>query len=262
MNIRHILQEHVNQLQKEIDTISIAAAKSPEGRLICHKAGKQIKWFRGLPESGKEQGKRSYIPKSERSLAEALAYKAVCHAILPAMRKEQKAAEKLLEASTHTAEIRRKVMSRNGFQELLFPEIPDAGSWSEESHEKSRKYPEALINRTTDKNLVRSKSEAFIYRTLQENNIRFRYECKLTLGDEEIYPDFIIVHPVTHKIIIWEHFGKSTDPEYMGLMLHKLRVYLKNGYIPFVNLIITFEDQEHPLDFWLVEEFVRVFLME
>ena len=50
------------------------------------------------------------------------------------------------------------------------------------------------------------------------------------------------------KIYYYEHFGMMDDPDYQRDFLNKMRTYLNNGIYPGVNLIMSFETQEMPLD--------------
>ena len=82
---------------------------------------------------------------------------------------------------------------------------------------------------------------------LYQNQIPYRYECQLQLGDHIIYPDFTIRHPSTGKFYYWEHFGQMDNPEYYTKACSKIQLYISHGYIPTINLITTFETQKHPL---------------
>lgn len=72
---------------------------------------------------------------------------------------------------------------------------------------------------------------------LHNNQTPFRYECALHLGFETIYPDFTILHPLSKKIIYWEHFGLMDNENYIKNVCFKIQQYAQNGIIPSVNLI-------------------------
>lgn len=80
------------------------------------------------------------------------------------------------------------------------------------------------------------------------NQIPFRYECKLQLDETIIYPDFIIRHPITGKIYYWEHLGKMDDEVYRHRNSCKLEIYNSNQIYPSLNLILTYETKDCPLD--------------
>ena len=72
-----------------------------------------------------------------------------------------------------------------------------------------------------------------------------------------MYPDFTIKHPKTGKIYYWEHFGRMDDPKYAQNAISKLESYIKNGIIPDIDLISTYETKEHPLDYEMIEKIVK-----
>lgn len=74
-----------------------------------------------------------------------------------------------------------------------------------------------------------------------------RYEPRMILSGETVYPDFMIIHPVTKKVFLWEHFGKMDDPDYEQRAYEKIALYRKNGFFPDRNFIMTFEDRRNPL---------------
>jgi len=89
--------------------------------------------------------------------------------------------------------------------------------------------------------IFRSKSEYIIATLLDYYNIPYRYEDGITLDGKNFFPDFRIKNPFTGKDFIWEHFGALHEPTYGTKMNQKMSSYMKHGYIPFKNLICTFE---------------------
>lgn len=128
--------------------------------------------------------------------------------------------------------------------------------WQNEAYTKNPHHPEQLCIKTFSGNIVRSKSEAFIDMVLFQNHIPFRYECALQLGKLTLYPDFTIRHPTTGSIYYWEHFGLMDDTSYRKKTIHKLNTYIQNEIIPSINLITTYETQEHPLSPSTVESII------
>ena len=92
---------------------------------------------------------------------------------------------------------------------------------------------------------------------LHDYKIPFRYESELELGQVAVYPDFTIRHPKTGKVFIWEHLGMMGDLTYRRNALSKLQLYMEHGWIPSVNLILTFETKEYPLDMAYVEGLIK-----
>jgi len=114
-------------------------------------------------------------------------------------------------------------------------------NWLAEPYQKNSYYPEHLIYTSKKGTQLRSKSELLIATQLEANNIPYRYDAELILGNQTKYPDFTIKNPFTGTTIIWEHFGALNKSEYEQSMNEKMRLYMKHGYIPFETLIYTFE---------------------
>lgn len=88
-------------------------------------------------------------------------------------------------------------------------------------------------------------------------NIPYRYEELLLTKAFPMYPDFTILSPKTGRIVRWEHFGKIDDPDYRVKMNRKMNAYLDDGFVPGVDLIMTFEDKKHPLNIGEVQNMIQ-----
>ena len=108
--------------------------------------------------------------------------------------------------------------------------------------------------------MVRSKSEAIIADYLFQHNIPYRYECAVTLSGQTIYPDFIIIHPLTGDYFIIEHFGLMDNPDYYSRYLDKMQLFAKSGYYPDYNLICFYETENSPLNSAIVSNRLGYFL--
>ena len=126
--------------------------------------------------------------------------------------------------------------------------------WENSSYNSNDFHSEALIHVTEAGILTRSKSEAFIGTQLERHNLPYRYEPELDLGFRKIYPDFAVFLPEERRVVYWEHFGLVDNPAYMMNALHKIDDYIKAGYYPGINLIITYETKEQPLTIATINE--------
>lgn len=131
--------------------------------------------------------------------------------------------------------------------------------WQKLPYQTNPTHPEQLCIKACSGNVVRSKSEAFIDMALFQNRIPFRYECALQLGKITIYPDFTIRHPKNGSFYYWEHFGLMDDADYCQNAMQKLNLYSKNGIVPSINLITTYETKEHPLSPEIVEKTIELY---
>lgn len=226
----------------------------PKGEIQCVQDGRFQRWYL------KEKGKKTYLSKKKRTLAEKLAAKKYLSTLLKSLNQEKRAIEFYLKHhKTNQAEEFLKPTSP--YYELLIPyyNLPDEENqkWMREKYERNEKYTEQLIYKATSGNCVRTKSEMMIDMFLHINKIPFRYECALQLGEITIYPDFTVKHPRTGEIYYWEHFGMMDNSNYCKNACSKLELYSSHGIIPSVNLIMTFETQEHPLNAHVIEDLIN-----
>lgn len=110
-------------------------------------------------------------------------------------------------------------------------------------------YVEYLIHRAQKGHLVRSKSELVIANMLYQLGIPYEYE-RLLDGDVargRRWPDFSFVDP-GGSLILWEHLGMLSRPDYRDGWKKKQAWYEQNGYLLDQNLFITAEDDRGGLD--------------
>lgn len=249
-----------SQIENRLKRIEKEQKTMPEGKLICSRMGKYYKWERS---DGK---KKTYIPKKDRPLAEKLAAKKYLTALRNDLIHEKYAIDLYLRRhSNYKSEVDQLLMDSPEIEKLLSPYLSplskELDEWMKASYEKNPKNPEHLTHKVNANEIVRSKSEAMIVKILKQNNIPYRYDAKLNLGNAIIYPDFTIRHPKTGEYIYWEHFGLLDKPNYVKEMIFKLQTFTSHGIMPGINLIVTFENQENPLTFEIIEMMVKYYLL-
>lgn len=119
--------------------------------------------------------------------------------------------------------------------------------WAQANYATNTYHPLAVKVEAPDGVIVFSKSEKDISYALKEVRLPNRYEQKRNFDGRIVCPDFTIFHPLTGDVYIWEHFGKMDDDDYAKRAYEKIDLYKKNDFFPDDKLILTFEDQEHPL---------------
>ena len=143
-------------------------------------------------------------------------------------------------------------MKTPNIKELIKPYFTplseDLYEWMNSAYETNLNYPEHLVHKSTSGHLLRSKTEAIIDMFLYQNQIPFRYECALHLGETTLFPDFTIRHPKSGDLYYWEHFGLMDNPSYVQNTYSKLQLYTTYGIIPTIQLITTYETKDHPID--------------
>lgn len=241
-------------IQEELNKIKALEAQFPEGELLCQKNTSRYKWY------FKDEGKKTYLFKSNRPLAEKLALKKyyMCRKI--ELEKELSACNaylRILGTSGKSEQILLHPEYGHLLEKYLIPISEELNRWQNEEYEKCQKHEEALIIKGTQGKMLRSKSEAMIDMMLYKNKIPFRYEEKLILNGRIVYPDFAVRHPRTGVRYYWEHFGMMDDEEYCNHACDKIRLYCENGILPSINLITTYETKQHPLSMENVERIIQ-----
>lgn len=249
------------RLEEELKSIQKKLSELPEGKLICARNGPHIKWYQN------DGNRYTYIPKGNRRLAEQLAARRFLSLQAEYLLHERKAIDCYLRH--HTAGRNRAELLLTdtfGYSELLTPFFSPPSrellDWMNSPYLHNEKNPEQLIHGTISGNVVRSKSEAIIAMLLHMNQIPFRYECALTLGEITIFPDFTIRHPESGQFFYWEHFGMMDNPTYCKNTASKLQLYAAHGIIPTVNLITTYETKDHPLSSAFAKNMVKYYFLE
>lgn len=254
--------EKLTKRNKQIDSQIIALqqeiAKLPVGDLHCTHNGSYIKWF------NHHKGQAFYIPKSKRSFAEQLAIRKYLSTLIEELQIEKNAINSYIECINQNKNPAEKLLQEDScFQPLLAPYFNshniDIDAWLSEPYETNPSHPEYLIHKTIAGCNVRSKSESLIVSALYTNHIPFRYECALQLGEITLFPDFTILHPQTKKIYYWEHFGMMNNPDYAHSAYKKLQLYSEHNIIPSINLIMTFETPDNPLDYEILEHTIQFY---
>lgn len=255
MKIRYQkLCEEITRLKCEINIL-------PNGDFYCTRNGNGYKWYQTLGTAELT----NYIPKANRAFAEKLAYKKYLTLQLEDCICEKEAIESyFLKYSNEKIEL-ENFLNHSEYQKLLFPNINEKTKelieWMKEPYEKCTAKQEHLIHKTLTGEMVRSKSESLIYMYLYMNQIPFRYDAALQLGQTTRYPDFTIRHPKTGEYFYWENNGRMDDPVYIRRTFTKLEEYTLHGIIPGKQLITTYETSDDPLNVEEVQEIVERYFL-
>jgi len=247
---KHHLDKEISRLQKHI-------RQCPKGTLICARNEKRYKWY-------VSDGKQTvYLPKKEKTLAKKLAEKKYLSLHLQDLFRERSATEAYLARASQPKQTEIFFSRHPGIAALLSDRAVSQTNdeWSQAVYETNTSHPQHLIHRSVSGHLVRSKSEALIDALLFLNQIPFRYECALYLGDSTLFPDFTIRHPKTGKLYYWEHFGLMDDSDYIKNAYSKLHLYAQHGIVPSINLITTYETKDHPLDSYRIERILQEYFL-
>ena len=241
-------------LTKQIKDLKIDLDALPRGTLSIGKSARgQVKFYHVYYDPALKKRVRKYIPVENRKFAEQLAIASYLRDLIREKESELICAQAYLQKEQNRKSALEELERHcTVFQELVIPYIQqlDESSykWQNAIYKKCSKYPEKKTVRAVNGEMVRSKSEAIILGLLLQKQLPYRYECQLLLGNREFYPDFTILHPETHEIVYFEHFGMMDDRKYADEAFSKLQYYNEHGIIQSHNLIATFETADKPLD--------------
>lgn len=134
--------------------------------------------------------------------------------------------------------------------------------WKIAPYPRSQEFPEDLIYPTIIPGLmVRSKAEADILSRFEHFLVPYHYEDELREGYTVIHPDFTCRNVQTGELFYWEHQGKWDDIGYVQRVNKRNILYSQMGIYPGVNLIITTETENHPLDLQWVDQLIAYYLL-
>jgi len=136
---------------------------------------------------------------------------------------------------------------------------PEIERWRNKLFAKNGSYPEQVKYASSPEQYFRSMSERTIAEVLDQYDLPYHYDAVFTLGSKRVSPDFLIKNPFTGETFIWEHFGAFNQEGYANAMNDKLAAYLREGYVPYENLIFTYEGYLRNLR-WVKDLVERVIL--
>ena len=120
------------------------------------------------------------------------------------------------------------------------------------SNDSCANNPQSKDNRiftTAHGEKVRSKSEVIIADTLLRMGIPYIYEKPFYYdGNKSFNPDFTVLNVKRRKEIYIEHFGKMGSAGYRADFFWKMKTFGQIGIVQGENLVMTFEDEDHPFD--------------
>lgn len=123
------------------------------------------------------------------------------------------------------------------------------------------KYPEKCTVSTIDGTLVRSRIEAIIYDHLVSAGLLVIYEFPIIIEGRIVYPDFLILHPLTGKLYILEHLGywyhDAKGAGYRNNFCIKTVELASLGFVLGKNTLTTFEDGGGTIDTEKIDKMIQ-----
>ena len=113
---------------------------------------------------------------------------------------------------------------------------------------KTNPYPKKKPQETKCGHIVRSKSEMLWDDILFDLALLFRYDSAIRLkSGRVIFADFVVLHPRENRLVIIEHFGKMSEPQYALDTLERIKNYADSGYTIGRDFFYTMESLDQPL---------------
>lgn len=257
------LKNRILTLDSIIEDAEERVGKAPQGKLIESRSHGKVQFYNY--DQSKEKS-RSYISLKNQNLIASLAQKDYDNALIKVANKERKLLIKLTDLydSTIAEDIYNKLTParKELVTPILLPDDEFVRQWLEEPYEHPG-FEDDDPEFFTEKNLrVRSKSEISIANKYDAHSIPMKYEAPLFLeGYGWVNPDFRLLNVRLRKEYIHEHLGKMDDPDYATKNVAKINWYMRNGWIPGKNLILTMETLKNPFDARIMEDIIEQYLI-
>ena len=239
--------EYLEEIIKKTNKI---LASSPTGSLrITNNKGRTKYYIRSTPSD--RSG--TYVNKSAFPLAQGIAQRDYDNMLKQMAERELEAIRDLLatwEAGAPEDAINTLTPARRSLvKPRLMTDEEYVAQWLSRPYTPKGFKEGAPVYRSAGGQRVRSKSEALIMDVYDSYGIPVKYECPLRLKNGwVVHPDFTPLNVRRRKTFIHDHFGMADDPQYMDRNVARLNALIESGWIPGVNMILTFETKENPLD--------------
>lgn len=243
------------RLRSKVQNYQTALVQLPEGSLKANKNGSSYKYYQVIDKE------RRYLSQNEKQLIENLAKKKFLLAEIQDAEKEIKAIDSYFRNHKTESATDALLARENGISEILksvvVPDDRRLLEWEAEDYAVYSAFPEHLVHRGPFGKMFRSKTEADIAFILTKKGIPYRYEWIQRINGTSYPIDFTTRHPKTGQMIFWEHFGRMDNINYSVKIGPKLMDFESAGIFPGVNLILTFESKQFPINSNQLEEIIE-----
>ena len=254
----------IRQMTKDLEK---KLSKAPEGRLRISTSKGFTRYYQVQPDSG---ANGRYLPRKEEELAKQLAQKDYDGKVLAMLEQEKKVLEKAAAFYLNAAEepffAGPEELVWSGLvkprKEKVSPVSPDTETyitqWMAEEYKRKefRDNDKEYIRGSGIR--VRSKTELIIAEMLEKKKIPYHYEKPLLLsGQGIVHPDFTVLNVRKRKTLYYEHMGMMDDAEYRDHALERINQYIRSGYYPGNQLVLTHETAARPIRTGILEKVIE-----
>ena len=260
------LEKTLSELDARITELEGCLNIQDPRSLRCKTIGNRDYFYVRRPGS-----KEKYVPMAKSYRYKRLAQKKYAYKLLPALKRDRAVLGDLLSEYSWSSEAELADLLPAVLVDLCGAGFGSTSTiikkWLAQTWTESPYAGEPPDHQTLSGHMVRSKSEELIANALLKHGQAFHYEKPLLLKSageagiaRRVYPDFSILRKRDLVEVYWEHFGRMDDPEYAEKAVRKIQAYIRAGFIPGKNLIITCETSRCPLTTLDVERIIAEYL--
>lgn len=260
METRAKLNQLLSEIEQKAAIANTELENCPEGRLIrVISNGKDS----SMHVIGKGRDRKRKIITSDHKLQVQLAKRAILEKQLAQLKYEYEIVSKALSDVSALKDFDCRRFAIEKYTWFTNKEIEDCCSiesdneWENEPYERFYYMPEALIHTTSRGLMVRSKSEVLIAEALYRHGLPFRYEQQYVVDNKYALSADFTVRRRDGKIFAWEHEGLVSVRSYMDRQRRKAELFAKLGFVPWDNLIVTYDTTDGAIDLRTVESEIR-----
>ena len=269
MDYQQVLKIRLEAIEKELGYQQNLLAESQNETVFSRKdrKGDYVYFKRSCsndPGSGVSEPSEIYLGKNYdeayRIAAQMLAQKRYDQLI-----SEKKLIRKLLAFKEQESAADQYLKKHPGIGKLFADNNVKSESladWKNQAYPRNMNHPENLKYTTVVPGLlVRSKAEADILSRLEYYSIPYHYDEVIDTPGDKLAMDFICRNIITGDYWYWDHRGLLDKCDYIRKTLYCDEQYYQAGIFPWINLIITSETKDHPLNIQWVDHLIRFYLM-
>lgn len=258
IQINDRLTARCTQLNRLIISCSSFLSTAPDGFLKIKTRGDSHYYYAVRMVDGK--CKVSYLGNKVTAEVRALAQKTYLQRLINAAKEELDNTERFIDHTPQTtveniysqlSDTRKALIKPYALSDEEF-----AKRWQEQKYTPKKFREGTPVYMTMKGERVRSKSEQLIADRLYMNNIPYKYECPLQVGEFVIYPDFTILKMSTREDVYLEHCGRMGDEQYADDAVSRFNNYALNGVTPGKRLFTLYETRNIPLDTRVLDQMI------
>lgn len=256
MLTKQIIEENINILEQMESNFNERLGALPEGSIYYKLQHGKARPYRRI------YGKEIYLPHNEARLIEGLTNRKEIERALDVLNRNVSLLKGLKEEYSEPEEMIPsflRICKFSGNNEIIT--AGEVSKMISKWHSISTGNPRYRkgVNVASDGTFVKSRADLLGYEHLKMRGVEFKYEHPIMINGNLWYPDFTIYRRKDYKMFIWEHLGMMDKVEYRKKAERKLYEYAREGYLPFDNLLLTYDFGDDSIDLVWVDKMLKLF---